>query len=474
MVQPILLNDEQMRRFIVDGYLVLKPNLPAELHKRVYDRLDRVIRKEGNPGNNILPAVPELQALLDSPEVCGAMQSVLGRGYILHPHRFTHNNEPRAMTDSEGQAGAGSALFVGWHQDSHSPLGRPRHHRCRYAMLLYYPQDTPPEMGPTQLIPGSQYSDSLSAEAKETGHIVPGEAGTCVLVHFDIGHGGSLNVSDKTRYMVKWVFTRIEEPAEPTWNFNDGAPFWPEDISDLVWRKPEIYEASEEHALIWDSHWNWLTGGPSSNSELGAADKKILYDSHPRSQWNEDAIVMETSAFDAIEQGENAINDLLEELASEDEWRRINAIFALGEMGREALPTIPILRKILNENSHPIVRTALDAIGQICCGSNESFSEIYELLKKSDPEWEKPLRRGWCGRDQVRVNAVTALLRIGDRSNEAEAVVIEALNDSCGYVGGFGVEYLLRLGTPNALKASIAYLQAHRWDDSLMRGVRTF
>ena len=73
-----------------------------------------------------------------------------------------------------------------------------------------------------------------------------------------------------------------------------------------------------------------------------------------------------------------------------------------------------------------------------------------------------------------RVNAVTALLRIGDRSNEAEAVVIEALNDSCGYVGGFGVEYLLRLGTPNALKAAIAYLQAHRWDDSLMRGVRTF
>ncbi len=464
MTKPFLLNDEQMRRFIVDGYLVLKPNLPAELHKRIYDKLDRVIHKEGNPGNNILPAVPELQALLDSPEVCGAMQSVLGKGYVLHPHRFTHNNEPRVTTDSQGQAGAGSALYIGWHQDSHSPLGRPRHHRCRYAMLLYYPQDTPPEMGPTQLIPGSQYADSLTEEAKTRGHIVPGEAGTCVLVHFDIGHGGSLNVSDKTRYMVKWVLMRIEEPAEPIW-----------ESATTDWKAPENQEAGEENAALWESQWNWMSGKKTVLPEdIQAKEIASLSELTPKFQWNESACDMEDWAHKAVEAGERAVPECIKALSDQDEWRRINAIFALGEIGWDAHSAVPALRSALNDSSHAVVRTTLDALGQICGATESSFPEIYAQLKRTSEAWEKPLNRGWCGRDQVRVNAVTALLRIGDRSSEAETAVIEALNDSCGYVGGFGLEYLLRLGTPNALKAAIAYLQAHRWDDSLMRGVRTF
>ena len=32
---PVLLNDEQIRQFIVDGYVVFKPDLPESVHERI-------------------------------------------------------------------------------------------------------------------------------------------------------------------------------------------------------------------------------------------------------------------------------------------------------------------------------------------------------------------------------------------------------------------------------------------------------
>ena len=466
-LDPILLTDEQMRRFIVDGYLAFKPELPAEFHEKVCQKLDKVVHKEGNPGNNILPAVPEMQTLLDTPEVRGAMQSVLGANYLLHPHRFVHNNEPRVETEEGVRAGAGSALLIGWHQDSHSPLARPRHHFCRYAMLLYYPQNTPPAMGPTQLIPGTQYSPDLTEEMKSTGHIVPGEAGSCILVHFDIGHGGSLNIADKTRFMVKWVFTRVEEPTAPTWNCLDNE-----------WKTPETHEVPIE-ATDQTHIWNWFAGEKGrGRTDISPEEQVSLLNlaaaNSGTNGWIEDAIVFEKEAYLLTTLGKRAVPALIENLKTEDEWTLLNTIFALGEIGSEARAAVPQLLLQLNSPSHPVVRTALDALGQICQGTSDSFPEITALMKLTRPEWQNSSFRKWTGQDQVRVNAAMALLRIGDFSNDAETAIIESLQDSCGYVGGFGVEYLLRNGSPTALKSAIAYLKAHRWDDSLMRCVRTF
>ena len=148
-----LLNDEQMREFLCNGYLVLKPNLPTELHSFIYQKLQWMLDEDYNPGNNILPRVPEMNQVIESPEVRGALTSVLGSDYVVHPHRFCHSNMPGKMTEKGPEVGNGSTSFIGWHQDSHSPLSKPRHHFSRYAMVLYYPQDTPDTMGPTQLIP---------------------------------------------------------------------------------------------------------------------------------------------------------------------------------------------------------------------------------------------------------------------------------------------------------------------------------
>ena len=94
MNDGLKLNDEQMRRFICDGVIVLDSDISASIHQTIYDKIQWNNTREFNMGNNVLPRVPELQKILDSPVIHGAMQSVLGDDYILHPHRFMHASEP--------------------------------------------------------------------------------------------------------------------------------------------------------------------------------------------------------------------------------------------------------------------------------------------------------------------------------------------------------------------------------------------
>ena len=39
---------------------------------------------------NTHSAVPEVHEVMAMPAVAGALQSILGEGYSLHPHTFTH------------------------------------------------------------------------------------------------------------------------------------------------------------------------------------------------------------------------------------------------------------------------------------------------------------------------------------------------------------------------------------------------
>ena len=491
-----LLNDEQVRRFITDGYLQLNCGLPAETHRTIYNKLQWILHEEGNPGNNILPAVPEMQQVLDSPVIRGALASVLGPNYVLHPHRFVHNIEPAERTAEGLVIGKGSASFVGWHQDSHSPLSRPRHHYPRYAMILYYPQDTPAEMGPTQVIPATHLHAAISDPDKARGFQVDGPAGACTLVHFDIAHGGSINLADHTRHMAKFVFARVDEPAEPSWN-----------CQSLDWRTPERHQSPCDLSGVWSHIWRWMTGGvtrtPSSpgierfvpeliaswnddpftrlnniyslasTGEAAAAPICAELARHTEGRWSEAAVVMENAAYALAALGEPAVPTLIRLLEHPAEWVRINALFALGEIGPQARAALPTIIKTLRHPSHPVVRTALDALGQMLAGE-EALPEIRRLLRESNPEWQAPLYRKWTGENQVRINAMMALLRTPSPSTTLIETVCESLNDPCGYVGGFGIEIVLRHPTEYGMRAALAHLQSHRWDNSLNRGIRTY
>ena len=74
MSKPVqLLSETQMRDFIVNGYISLKPDLPESFHREVYETTEKAFERVGNPGNNILPMVPQLQQVFDHPQISGAL-----------------------------------------------------------------------------------------------------------------------------------------------------------------------------------------------------------------------------------------------------------------------------------------------------------------------------------------------------------------------------------------------------------------
>ena len=95
--ESMLLTDEQVRRFIADGFIVLDAGLPADFHAEVVDELHFAMQHETPlPGDNLLPRVPIVERLLAAPAVRGAMGGLLGPEFAWAPHRFPHNSEPLA------------------------------------------------------------------------------------------------------------------------------------------------------------------------------------------------------------------------------------------------------------------------------------------------------------------------------------------------------------------------------------------
>ena len=213
------LSDEELQRFLVDGYLVLRPDLSADFHRRLYDRLGKVIERAGNPFNNILPLVPELGRVFGHPLVVGALASILGHDYYLHMHRHCHDRAP----GSEAQRLHKDSLY----NSRYAVDCNRRHHHARWAMAFYYPQDTGEEMGPTAIVPRSQYL--LQQQREEDEIHLTGAAGTVIIVHYDIWHraAGTVNAA-RNRYMVKFLFTRMSDPEQPSWRHDPGvgAPVW--------------------------------------------------------------------------------------------------------------------------------------------------------------------------------------------------------------------------------------------------------
>ena len=247
MTDPILLTDEQMREFIVNGYLVFEPTVPEGTHEACYERLNQIIDSELNPGNNILPRVPAMRHVLNSPEVRGALISVLGPNYLEHPHRYCHPLKP--VEETVPAAEAEERLRRNCHQDGYTPMGHPRQHYLRYARIMYYPQDSPVELGPTHVIPGTQFNRGLTDEDRARALPLAGRAGTVSLTHFDVGHAAGVSLLPMHRHMIKFIYMRAAEPTAPTWN-----------CKSMHWQKPQQIESPYDLELAWAHTWDWLCG----------------------------------------------------------------------------------------------------------------------------------------------------------------------------------------------------------------------
>ncbi len=485
-----LFTDAQMRDFIVNGYVTVKAELSRGFHETIYRKTQELTAKEGNLGNNILPRVPELQAVFEEPAVRGALTSILGENYVMHSHRHPHQNRPH----SDGQ---------GFHKDSYWGYHKVRHHCPRWAMAFYYPQDAPEAIGPSAILPGTQYYNTRATENNEGELPMSGEAGTVTLIHFDLWHRAMANRTDKTRYMMKFQFIRMDEPTGPEWN-----------VKNPRWDTVELHEhgdaASLTHEGTWRHVWNWMAGekngqfSATANGNL-AAHVAALRDENPavRLRAADELGLLEESAAEAVPLlisalhdtyepvrlnaayalgaiGEPAVPKLIETLGAENEQTRRMAAYALGAVGEPAVPALSealghaedtvrveaayalaqiggsahkavrALMECARDNVVEVRRNSVDAFGSIGPAAAEAVPVLTEMLASDDDE-------------QVRFDAALALAQLGPSSSDAIPVLADALRDGNRYVRDNSVLALKRIGTPAAESALFDYLLMSRW-----------
>ena len=512
------LSDEAMQGFIRDGYITVQSALPPTYHERMWEALEDL--DEGGPRghNNLLPCVPELSRMLDEPRVRGALESILGPGYYLHFHRHDHF----------AFLNAAQPLHKDGDNHSHYAVdGLRRMHRTRFAMLFYYPQDTPLEKGPTGIVPRSQYvprraleaareqlngfnkelrqravakfgADVLGSEKARQWHRrqleqfradnpeqfarmaaldepweaakIPllGDAGTVNIVHFDIVHGRhSANVTDEQRHMVKFLFTRDRDPVGASWR-HGGSP-WPDDDDPM--------------APVWRSMWDWHRGArsqiaPTENWErdLGGADDHAALGA---------AYALGMSAAN----GEYGLGPLMDAFSNDDVGLRTMAAYGLVAAGGES---VAVLGCLLGKED-PVLRVrVLDVLGDIGPPALASLPAILDRTGDEDPNVRRyaveavgTVAQGRpfdarllidALRDEdalVRRNAALAVARLGPDLRGDDALVpllADNLHFWHHHVRGWSIEALQRLKSPRATQAALRYLMTARWDHTPKSG----
>ena len=522
--QPILLTDEQVQRFLADGFLVLDSALPADFHATVADELHYCMKHETPwPGDNVLPRIPLLNELLQSPVLCGALRGLLGAEFAWTPHRTPHNSEP--LENASGafdpfengpRMGKGSVSGSGWHQDGHSRAGRTRWHRPRAVNVFYFAQKVPLSMGPTRLLAGSHlYANLHGVEAGQV-FMRAMRPGALVIAHFDLAHAGAPNRTDRSRYMLKFVALRQRNPRSAAWAAEDAS-----------WHTPAGLLTPHAIPHAWNHSWRWLHGlrGLESVAQatpahvadaltaLRTADQgqrlAALYDlvgmgeaavprlvdalvakagksrhvspppndmrfygvsADPLARWfSHRQFVPEDYAVALGSIGEPAFAPLMALLAHEDAWIRMNAAYAVGELGDCVSPAnADRLGELLDDPSDAVVRAALDAL---CCLGNFGSATVWRirrLLAEDASDWQGPaMGEHWRIQDQVRYAACWALTANASQDQpapELEQALAAALADHTGYVPAVACECLERIGTPTALAAAVRHLRPRAWD----------
>ena len=182
-----LLSDEQMKNFIVNGFVTVPTSLSLEFHEEIFNKTATVFDKEGNPGNNLLPRIPEIQCVFDDPYVKGALTSLLGPDSIcnLIVIHITIHPVVKGRICTKTVVNGGRIIPVG----------------CWFS---YYPQDTPVERGPTGVVPISHYFSTQEGSQISPETPISGKAGTVAFANYDLWHRAMPNQTEHRRYMMKF------------------------------------------------------------------------------------------------------------------------------------------------------------------------------------------------------------------------------------------------------------------------------
>lgn len=503
-----LLTDEQMARFLTEGYVVLRPaELSGAYHERMFGAVSNLYdegRRLGGEtlhlehyGDNLLARIPELSRLLESPTVVGALTSVLGEGYALHPHHYAHTS----MRADQG-----------FHQDGNLPWnerGHYRSHRPVWAMLFYYPQEVTEASGPTEVLPGTQYwtrdfeqgerwrtgdplepaftqeigsGDDLALRDERLAQSVaqfgidgirrqrlPLAEGSVVLAHYDLFHRGTRREPSfrGRRYMVKFYFFRTREPRRASWH-------------NVATRPPAVDGHAATRPIVL-ANWAWLRGeeadppvpAPDTRHALltgqtEAARIAAAYAVGLEARRDERATAALSVALEcAVEAtrrsgayglglaGDNAVPTLCRALDSEDPRVRRVAAFALGET-RSALPAAQDALAAHLADPDDLARCNVAyALGNLGRCHALSAATIDAMLERFNAQTEPTnTANGPPHRSTVRESLAWALLQLvrNDRldAEQLQRFAAAGMADRDRYVRGLTAEALRGLMVPDA------------------------
>lgn len=491
-----LLSDTQYAEYLENGYIVLQiPELDGTFHAKMteaaaglHDESRAIGGDSGHlqvVGDNLRARIPRTQELLDCESIDGALTSVLGAEYVLHPHHFVHE--------------AGS-FDQGFHQDGNLPWndrGHYRTHRPNWAMLFYYPQEVLEKSGPTEVLAGSQYwtvdfeqgelewrrgdrvdpnldmedlrqdnlesRDEKLAASLKTLNIeslyrerltVP--AGSVVLAHYDLFHRGSRKSSDwdDRRFMYKFYFLRTQDPKTAEWD----------NLSD----KPTLSERHEAIHGVVKRIWSWSKGEDecglevqsdcvdrlkTSSSEdarikaayeVGEALRRgVLKDSVAGELLqNEKESVRRAAAHGLGISGDVINKPLIQALKATDARTRRVATFAAGEA--RSIETVVPLLDILEKDSDDLARSnAAYALGNIARSGAEIHVERLLSILMEEPD---NTTNGNMTRSTVRESILYAILQVSRNAGIQESTLDRlaeiGLSDHDRYVRGLSFEVL--------------------------------
>lgn len=422
---PVSLTDAQMRSFLTEGFLVLQTRLPMTVHEHIRTRCEAIFTTTGNPGNAILEMNPAVHLVFADPVIRGALRSILGDGFFMHPHRHCHRN----VSGTPAQTN---------HRDSYEEDLNVRHHRVRWAMAMYYPQRVTADMGPTGVTPGSQYFSEPESLAPRAEIGIAGEAGTVIIVHYDLWHRALRNVSGRNRYMLKFLFCRAAEPEEPAWDNRTADWIAPKD------RAGDILDP------LWEVLWRWYRGERTGYSaercnnavslatlQAGSETERLgaAYTISPQAldncgalyrYWQQEAAAAEkraqTRAYTnpcehviGYALGALAQDGLgyLEEALQTEDWRiRGCAVDVIGDIGRAACGLAPRVTALLQDASPWVRRNAAETLGVL----GDTAEDVTDALGRALAD-ENPM---------VGHNAALSLRKLGHASEAAIQALLKA------------------------------------------------
>ena len=196
---PATLTDRQVAEFCKNGYLILSGVVGDAVNARACSYAD--MHPEIFP-NGLMDEPWFVDGVLKNPAAAGAVRSLLGRGFEM----------PRLMVNHRQVCPKGSAL--GWHVDGGSRWTA----ELNDLQVFYLPQDTPIELGPTQLLPGSHLVPNTARAMAHLGVIrgtisTNGPAGSIFITAYRIWHRAGSASGTGVRNLFKYCYSRAAAPV---------------------------------------------------------------------------------------------------------------------------------------------------------------------------------------------------------------------------------------------------------------------